>query len=96
MVRSPIIKGLKKGQFSFSNEDGFKVTQKLKCGKEIVYKEMNGHAKVAMNKKHENDTSGQCYALLSVLSSLPERSFLDLKGPDLKRAEYLGTMLLFS
>lgn len=90
-----LIKGLRKGLIQFKNEDGLKIIQKLKNGAEIVYKELNGEAKIAMDKKPDHESAGKCYALLGSLSSLGENGIKKLSGPDLKRAEHIGSILLF-
>lgn len=92
-----IIRGIRKGMIEFNNDDenGQCVVQTLRNKKVIKYKEMNGQAKMAMNKKAEDDASGQCYALLGSLCGEGETLISKLKGPDLKRAEHIGGMLLF-
>lgn len=98
IIEPVIIRGIQRGLIEFKEDDekGFVVIQKLKGDRgEITYKELNGDAKMAMNSKSENDTSGRCYALLGSLSGEGAAVIRKLKGPDLKRAEHIGAVFLF-
>jgi len=97
-VEPVLIKGIQKGLIEFSNDDdnGFSVVLTLRNGRDrLKFKEMNGDAKIAMSSKDENDSSGKCYALLGSLSGEGAAVIRKLKGPDLKRAEHIGALLLF-
>lgn len=94
-IEEHIIKGLQKGMIEFTDDNGFTIVQKLKSGETVNYKEMNGHAKMAMSKKSETDYTGQNYALLGSLSGLGQAGIVALRGPDLKRAEMIGSLLVF-
>jgi len=91
-----ILKGLRMGFIEFDETDGFTVIQKLRSGEVLKYKEMNGQAKITMDRKKENENLGKCYALLGSLSGMGENAIKKLKGPDLTRAENIGAMLLLS
>ena len=95
-ITPTIIKGIRKGLIEIDSNDGLTIVQKFE-GKETVlrYKELNGNAKVIMGKKPETDYNGRCYALLGSLSGEGEAIIKKLSGPNLKRAEHIGSLLLF-
>ena len=90
-----IKKGIMRGSIIFDDSETFEIIQKTKDGKEIRYQEMGGNAKVEMDKHPEQEASMKCYALLGSLSGLGPAAIRNLKGPDLRRAEAIGSLLLF-
>ena len=92
-----MIKGIQSECIEFQDDDelGFCIVQKTKKGTVIKYREMNGEAKLAMSKQSESDSFAQSYALLGSLSGEGSAVIKKLRGPDLKRAEHIGTILLF-
>ena len=96
IVEKQLVKGVRLGMIEFKEEDGFQIVQHRKNGGDpLVYGELTGQAKMESNKKKDTDRNGQMYALLGSLSGLGEMAISTLKGPDLKRAEFIATMLLF-
>ncbi|MCK5219322.1 hypothetical protein KAR10_07365 [bacterium] len=73
-----------------------KITQKLARSPEteIVYKEMDGQAKLTMGKVPDDNSYGRAYALLGYLSGLGSDGIARLKGLDLSVAECLGAVFL--
>ena len=96
-MEKQVIKGIRLGLISFEEDEEFKIIQKMKRSeKSITYYEIGGDAKVAMDKKKSHEGNAQCYALLGSLSKLGEAAIRSLKGPDLKRAEFIGGLLLLA
>lgn len=95
-VEKVLVKGVQKGFLSFeeSEEKGFTIVQKLRNDDTICYKELDGQAKVIMEKKNMDHTSARAYELLGNLSGQGSSMIAKLKGPDLKRAEAIGAILL--
>lgn len=70
------------------------VTQNLRGGEQLVYREIDGKAKVAMGGCDANDNYGKAYALMGSLCGLGETAIIKLKSHDLSIVECLGTVFL--
>lgn len=71
-----------------------KVTQNIRNGEQLIYREIDGKAKVAMGSKDENDSYGKAYALMGSLCGIGEAGITQLKSHDLSVVECLGTVFL--
>jgi len=87
-----IIKSIMNGTVEIETEEGYLVTQHLKNGSKIEYKEITGKSKLQMDKQKGN--FGKVYALLGSLSGLGAKPFSDMKGKDISIAETLGFFFL--
>ena len=93
IIETKLIKAIEKGIVEITNDtEEFLVTQNLKDGSQLVYKEMSGIAKVQMDKYEGKNQ--RLYALLASLSKKPIELIQKLKGQDLSTAEYLGMIFL--
>lgn len=92
------IKGIQKGFISFEHSEDPKkaycVVQKLRSGTSLTYKELDGDAKVEMGKIPSAQFTKKIYTLLGKLSGEGIEVVKKLRGPDIKRAEIIGQMLL--
>lgn len=61
---------------------------------EIIYGELTGQSKMAMDSKKADSQYGRCYALLGSLSKLGEGAIVKLRGADLSIAECIGLLFL--
>ncbi len=61
---------------------------------EIVYGEIKGRHKVAMDGKGDDTNYSKIYALLGALSGQGPKAFMSLKGADVSVAECLGALFL--
>lgn len=93
LVERKLIKAITQSQLEITNTaEGFLVTQTLRNGTQFVYRELNGMAKVQMDRfkgQHE-----RLYGLLAMLSKKPIEQIQKISGPDLAIAEYLGLIFL--
>lgn len=89
-----VIKAIRLGRLEISTEGDIKITQTTRNGEKIVYREIDGKAKVAMAGKEEKDYYGKSYAMMGSLSDLGESGITMLKGVDLSLAEVLGMIFL--
>jgi plasmid stabilization system protein ParE len=89
-----LIKAVRLGRLQIKIEQGITVIQTLRNGEELVYKEINGEAKMAMAGKEQNDYYGKSYALMGSLSDWGEGAIKKLKGVDLSLVEVLGMIFL--
>lgn len=87
-----IIKAIMKGRLEIKTEDSFLITQHLKGGETIDYKEITGQAKVTMDK--EKGEYGKMYALLGSLSGLGSAALRKMNGRDVSLAETIGFFFL--
>lgn len=71
-----------------------KVVQNIRSGEQLVYREIDGKAKVAMGNKDENDSYGKAYALMGSLCGIGEAGVTQMKSHDLSVVECLGTVFL--
>jgi len=74
------------------DQDGIQVTQNTSNGKSLVYSEITGRAKVAM-EKYEG-SHAKLYGLLAVLAKRPVVEIQKLSALDLSIAEYLALIFL--
>jgi len=72
------------------------VVQNTRNGEQLVYREIDGKAKVAMGNKGENDSYGKAYALMGSLCGVGEAGVTQLKSHDLSVVECLGTVFLLA
>lgn len=93
-----IIKGIQKGKISVGENDSgeFTIKQVLKSGTEVIYKELDGKAKVEMEKVSEDQPLTRCYVLMGYLSGIGTAGIHKFRAKDIARAEAIGTMLLLS
>lgn len=92
LVESKLIKAIRQGKVEIENGEKFLVKQTLRNGKEIVYKELNGMAKVHMERFKERHE--RLYGLLAILSGKRTTDIQQISGSDVSIAEYLGTIFL--
>ena len=71
-----------------------KVVQNIRNGEQLIYREIDGKAKVAMGGKDEKDSYGKAYALMGSLCGSGETAITQLKSHDLSVVECLGTVFL--
>jgi len=81
-------------EISLDGQNTIKVVQNIRSGDQLVYKEIDGKAKVAMGGKDENDSYGRAYALMGALCGVGEAGISQLKSHDLSVVECLGTVFL--
>lgn len=89
-----LMKAARLGRLIVENENGFKVKQITRNNTEILYREIDGKAKMAMAGKDEKDYYGKSYALMGSLSGLGESAIAQMKGVDLSLVEVLGLIFL--
>jgi hypothetical protein len=81
-------------EISLDENSAIKVVQNIRHGEPLIYKEIDGKAKVAMGGKDEKDHYGKAYALMGSLCGLGESAITQLKSHDLSVVECLGTVFL--
>ena len=93
-----IVKGIQKGKIEVGvNDNGeFTVKQKLKSETEVIYKELDGKAKVEMEKIPGDQPLTRCYVLMGYLSGVGTAGIHKFRAKDIARAEAIGTILLLS
>jgi hypothetical protein len=92
-AKSKVVKAIQKGRVTISEVDGdFQVVQTTKKGVRLVYREVDGRAKMEMDKSKSDH--GRMYALLGALSKDGPDAIAQLKGADLSNAESLGALFL--
>ena len=91
-----LVKSVRLGrvEISIDEKNVIKVVQNIRDGEPLVYREIDGMAKVAMGPKTEGDSYGRAYALMGALCGLGETAITQLKGNDLSVVECLGTVFL--
>lgn len=91
-----LLKSVRMGRVEISLDDKniIKVIQHIRNGEPLVYREIDGAAKVAMGNKDEQDAYGKAYALMGALCGLGEAAITQLKSHDLSVVECLGTVFL--
>ena len=91
-----LLKSVRMGrvEVSLDEKDIIKVVQNIRSGEPLVYREIDGAAKVAMGNKDEKDAYGKAYALMGALCGLGETAITQLKSHDLSVVECLGTVFL--
>ena len=91
-----LLKSVRRGRIEVSLDEKniIKVVQNIRSGEPLVYREIDGAAKVAMGNKDENDAYGKAYALMGALCGLGETAITQLKSHDLSVVECLGTVFL--
>jgi hypothetical protein len=97
-----VFKAIRKGRLEIIEvEDSVHVKQILKKKKpeklpsnEVIYKELEGVAKVNMKSRDPEDQYGKIYALLGSLSGLGTPIITQFKSTDLSIAECLGALFL--
>jgi len=92
-----LLKAVRLGRVEMAlGDDGvIVVTQHLRSGGDpLVYREIDGQAKVAMGAKDADDAYGKAYALMGALCGLGETAITKLKSHDLAVVECLGTVFL--
>ena len=91
-----LVKAVQKGRIEIGTDDNgiIKVTQHIRNGEPLEYREIDGSAKIAMGGKDENDSYGKAYALMGSLCGLGETAITQLKSHDLSVVECLGTVFL--
>ena len=81
-------------EISMDEQNVIKVVQNIRNGDPLIYREIDGQAKVAMGGKDEKDHYGKAYALMGSLCGLGETAIIKLKSHDLSVVECLGTVFL--
>ena len=81
-------------EISMDEQNVIKVVQNIRNGDPLIYREIDGQAKVAMGDKDEKDHYGKAYALMGSLCGLGETAIIKLKSHDLSVVECLGTVFL--
>jgi hypothetical protein len=93
LAERKLIKAFREERIRIENSaEEFLVVQILRDGTEFVYHELNGMAKVQMERfkgQHE-----RLYGLLAILSKKPITQIQQISGPDLAIAEYLSLIFL--
>ena len=91
-----LVKAIRIGRLEIAlNDDGvITVTQHVRGGEVLEYREIDGKAKVAMGSKEAGDHYGRAYALMGSLCGHGDAVIIKLKGPDLSTVECLGTVFL--
>ena len=91
-----LLKSVRLGRVEISTDENgvIKVVQNLRNNDQLIYKEIDGKAKVAMGGKDENDSYGKAYALMGSLCGVGEAGVTQLKSHDLSVVECLGTVFL--
>ena len=91
-----LIKAIRLERLKVEYPDGtIKIIQYTRLNnQEIVYREIDGKAKVAMASKEEKDYYGKSYALMGALSDWGEQAIVSLKGVDSSLVEVLGMIFL--
>ena len=91
-----LVKAVRLGRVEVTLDDKgiIQVTQNLRNGAPLVYREIDGQAKVAMGSKDDKDAYGKAYALMGSLCGLGETAITQLKSHDLSVVECLGTVFL--
>lgn len=93
LVEKTLIKAIMDGKVEVENTDTeLVVRQNLRDGKQFLYHEVTGMAKVQMERFEGSHQ--RLYALLGCLSKKPPEQIQKFSGPDLKIAEYLGMIFL--
>lgn len=99
-LKKIIVKAMMKGRVEITeNSEGeFRIKQILKNKEktEVFYKEIDGKAKVEMEKISMSSPITRCYILLGYLSGLGTGAIHKFKGKDATIAEAIGTTLLLS
>ena len=91
-----LVKAVRHGRVEIALDDKgiILVTQNIRNGEPLVYREIDGQAKVAMGSKDDGDAYGKAYALMGSLCGLGETAITQLKSHDLSVVECLGTVFL--
>lgn len=90
-----LVKAVRLGRLQIKIENGLQVIQKLRStGTEIVYREIDGEAKAAMDGHDPKAYNKRAHALMGSLSGLGEAAIKKLKGVDLSLCEVLGLIFL--
>ena len=91
-----LLKAIRIGRVEINlDEDSvIRVKQNIRNGEPLIYREIDGKAKVAMSGKDEGDAYGRAYALMGSLCGLGETAIISLKSHDLSVVECLGMVFL--
>lgn len=89
-----LVKSARLGRLKVDFTDGITVTQILRSGEELKYREIDGKAKAATAGKEKDDFYGRIYAIMGSLCGLGENGILKLKGVDISLCEVLGAIFL--
>ena len=91
-----LLKSVRLGRVEIGTDEKniIKVVQNIRDGEPLIYREIDGKAKLAMGNKDENDSYGKAYALMGSLCGLGETAIIQLKSHDLSVVECLGTVFL--
>ena len=91
-----LLKSVRLGRVEISTDEQgvIKVVQNIRSGEPLIYREIDGQAKIAMGGKDEKDHYGKAYALMGSLCGLGEAAIIKLKSHDLSVVECLGTVFL--
>jgi plasmid stabilization system protein ParE len=90
-----MIKAARLGRLEVKTEKGIEVIQHLRGSDDtVIYKEIDGNAKVATAGKETTDMYGRIYAVQGSLTGLGETAIRKMKGVDLSLCEVLGAIFL--
>ena len=95
-ARRKLIKAIRIGRVEVGlDADGIiAVKQNIRNGEPLIYREIDGKAKVAMSGKDDGDAYGRAYAMMGSLCGLGEAAIISLKSHDLSVVECLGMVFL--
>ena len=95
-ARRKLIKAIRIGRVEVGlDADGIiAVKQNIRNGEPLIYREIDGKAKVAMSGKDDGDAYGRAYAMMGSLCGLGETAIISLKSHDLSVVECLGMVFL--
>lgn len=92
-IEKKLVDAISYGKIEVSiDADSFSVTQHLRNKSSLVYGEVNGLAKVAMER--HSGSHEKLYGLLAVLSKKPIAQIQNISGNDLSIAECLAAVFL--
>ena len=89
-----VVRAIQAGRLEIKEDHS--VVQRIASGAELIYRELDGKAKVAMGTCDEGDHHGKLYAMMGSLSSAGTDAIQQLKGPDNTAVESLGILFLLA
>ena len=81
-------------EIDLDDDDIIRIKQNIRNGEPLIYREIDGKAKVAMSRKDDGDAYGKAYAMMGSLCGLGETAIISLKSHDLSVVECLGMVFL--
>jgi len=92
------VKAIRLGRLEIDDKNGtFKVVQHMRSGRkedDLVYRELDGRAKLSMANVKANDAHGKIYEVMGTLSNVGSDGIAKLKSVDLSLCEVLGSIFL--